>query len=354
MKTTTLPRSYNGVDVYVGIDVHKKTYVVVVRVNQTIVKRWVTAANPTAFAQQLLKYFAGGKIHSVYEAGFSGFVLHRELKSAGIDSIVVHAAAVEIAAHNRVKTDKRDAAKLSEQLEAGRLHGIRVPSEAQEQNRLLSRTREQLVRERAAVKQQIRMKAHQFGLIAPDERREMSHQFVQELLEQSPSEAFWVAVEAHWHIWKALDLQIKKLVVKLKQQAQTDANETIYRSVPGVGLISARVLSNELGDMSEFKNERCLFSYTGLTPSEDSTGDTVHRGHITKQGNRHLRGILIEIAWRAIGKDPALGSFFERLYPRIGRKRAIIAVARKLIGKVRAAFRKGETYHLNYRDKPAT
>ncbi len=354
MKTTTLARSYNGVDVYVGIDVHKKTYVVVVRVNQTIVKRWVTAANPTALAQQLLKYFAGGRIHSVYESGFSGFVLHRALESADIDSIVVHAAAVEIAAHNRVKTDKRDAAKLAEQLEAGRLRGIRVPSEAQEQNRLLSRTREQLVRERAAIKQQIRMKAHQFGLIAPDERREMSHQFVQELLDQSPSEAFRVTVEAHWHIWKALDLQIKKLVAQLKQQAQTDTNEAIYRSVPGVGLISARVLSNELGDMAEFQNERCLFSYTGLTPSEDSSGDTVHRGHITKQGNRHLRGILIEIAWRAIGKDPALGSFFERLHPRIGRKRAIIAVARKLIGKVRAAFRKGETYQLGYPDTPAT
>ena len=58
--------------------------------------------------------------------------------------------------------------------------------------------------------------------------------------------------------------------------------------VPGVGLISARVLSHELGNMSEFSNERQLFSYTGLTPGEHSSGQQVHRGHITKQGNRHL------------------------------------------------------------------
>lgn len=353
MKTTTPSKSYDGVDVYVGVDVHKKTYAVVVRVNQTIVKKWTTAANPDALAQQLLKYFKGGSIHSAYEAGFSGFVLHRVLQQAGIENIVVHAAAIEVAAHNRVKTDKRDAAKLAEQLEAKRLKAIHVPSEAQEHNRLLTRTRQQLVQERAAVKQQIRMKAHQFGLIAPDERREMSARFVKELLTASPSAAFTIAVEAHWQIWQSLDTQITRLEAQLKKQANEDANEAIYQSVPGVGRISARVFSNELGDMSAFSNERKLFSYTGLTPSEASSGETVRRGHITKQGNRHLRGLLIEIAWRAIRRDPSLDRFFERLHPRIGRKRAIIAVARKLIGKIRAAFRHGEPYRLDYPAEPS-
>lgn len=104
------------------------------------------------------------------------------------------------------------------------------------------------------------------------------------------------------------------------------------------------MLANELGDMSAFANERQLFSYTGLTPSEHSSGQQVHRGRITKQGNRHLRGILIEIAWRAIRKDQALADFFHRLLPRTGTTRAIVAVARKLIGRMRAAFRTGELY----------
>ena len=63
-------------------------------------KKWTTAAQPDALAQQLLKYFRGGMIHSVYESGLSGFVLHRVLTESGIDSIVVHAASVEIAARN--------------------------------------------------------------------------------------------------------------------------------------------------------------------------------------------------------------------------------------------------------------
>lgn len=161
MKPTTPVLSYDGERVYVGIDVHKRTYTVVVRVAQTIVKKWSMIANPAQLAQQLQKYFPGGLIHSVYEAGFCGFVLHRTLVAEGIDNIVVHPAAVEVAAHNRVKTDHRDADKLSAQLAAGRLRSIAIPSVEQEQRRMVSRTREQLVEHRAALKNQIRMKAHQ-------------------------------------------------------------------------------------------------------------------------------------------------------------------------------------------------
>lgn len=86
-------------------------------------------------AEQLKQMIAGAEIHSAYEAGFSGYVLHRELQRHGIKSRVVHAAGIEVAAHNRVKTDKRDARKISQPLEAGRLRGIGVPSETEEQRR---------------------------------------------------------------------------------------------------------------------------------------------------------------------------------------------------------------------------
>ena len=74
----------------------------------------------------------------------------------------------------------------------------------------------------------------------------------------------------------------------------------------------------------------------------------VCRGHITRQGNSRVRGILIEIAWRAVEKDPALAEFFQSLFPRTGKKKAIVAVARKLIGRIRAAFQKGEEYQLGH------
>ena len=348
MKDTTQNRSYKGKEVFVGLDVHKKSYVIVARVEQQVVKKWTTEASPSGVAQQLLKYFKGANIHTVYEAGFSGFVLHRELKRQGIDSQVVHAAAVEVAAHDRVKTDKRDANKLSLQLEAGRLGGICIPSEAQEQKRLLSRTRQQMVEERAAIKTMIRMKAHQFGLIEADDERQMSHRFVEQVLALSPGPEFTSVVEAYRRVWQSFDQEIRQLDKQLKQQAAADPDEATYRSGPGIGAVSARVLSNELGNLSRFANERQLFSYTGLTPSEHSSGQSIRRGGISKQGNRRVRAILIEVAWRAIEEDPALGEYFNRLYPKRGKKRAIVAVARKLIGRVRAAFRQGGSYQLGY------
>lgn len=340
--------SYTDKDVFVGLDVHKKTYAVVARVERAIAKRWTTVASPSKLVEQLLKYFQGGRIHTAYEAGFSGLSLHRELEKNGIHNLVVHAAGIEVAVNDRVKTDKRDAAKLASLLESNRLKGIRILTEEEENHRQLTRTRQQLVEERTAVKNKIRMKFHQLGVIAADENKHMSHLWVKELLGRISSPEFILVIEAYSHVWKTLDEEIAKLEKVLKQQAKEDPNESTYRSAPGVGPLSARILSNELGDMSQFQNERQLFSYTGLTPSEYSSGENIRKGHITRQGNSRVRAILIEVAWRTIGKDTALATFFERLFPHTGKKRAIVAVARKLIGRIRAAFQQGETYRIDY------
>ncbi len=185
---------------------------------------------------------------------------------------------------------------LATLLEAGRLKGIRIPSEKEEQQRLLTRTREQLVGERTAIKNRIRMKCHQLGLLEPFDLRAMSHKLVKEILARSGGREFTLVIQAHWQVWKSLDQEIKKIEKELKAQAIEDAKEEIYRSAPGVGALSSRILSNELGDLSQFKNERQLFSYTGLTPSEHSSGDNIRRGQITRQGNSRVRMVLCEVA----------------------------------------------------------
>ena len=132
---------------------------------------------------------------------------------------------------------------LATLLEAGRLEGIRIPSEKEEQQRLLTRTREQLVGERTAIKNRIRMKCHQLGLLEPEDRRAMSHKLVKEILARSPGREFTLVIQAHWQVWKSLDQEIKKIEKELEAQAIEDAKEEIYRSVPGVGALSSRILS---------------------------------------------------------------------------------------------------------------
>ena len=140
-----------------------------------------------------------------------------------------------------------------------------ILNHAEENHRQLTRTRQQLVEDRTAVKNKMRMKFHQLGVIEAGENQHMSHALVKQLLGRVSSTEFKMAIEAYWHIWEKLDEEISKLEQELKQQAIEDQNETTYRSAPGVGPLSARILSNELGDMSQFNNERQLFSYTGLT-----------------------------------------------------------------------------------------
>ena len=100
----------------------------------------------------------------------------------------------------------------------------------------------------------------------------------------SPLQELNLVIEAYWQVWKALDAQIKKLDEELKQQAQEDPNEKIYRSAPGIGPLGARILSNELGDMSQFNNERQLFSYTGLTQ------ERTFKQRQQEQGSDHAAG----------------------------------------------------------------
>ena len=141
MNSSSKKPSYAGKDVFIGIDVHKRTYSVAVVVEGRLVKKWQTSAVPEQLARQLNSYFPEANLHSAYEAGFSGFVLHRKLEEAGIENLVVDAASIETTVHNRVKTDKQDALKLASLLEAGRFKGIRIPTEEEEAHRLLTRTR---------------------------------------------------------------------------------------------------------------------------------------------------------------------------------------------------------------------
>ena len=341
--------AYKGKKIAVGIDVHRKFFVVAAVCEGQLLKRCRLPANGVSVVAFLRKHFNEAELKSCYEAGDSGFWLHRHLVSQGIKNIVVHPAAVEIESRNRVKTDKRDALKQAVQLDAGRLRGIHVPSEAEEHQRLLHRTRAQLVGDKTRVKNRVRMKLLQFGLLPAEDDRVMSQAMLREVLAKEMNGELRLSLEALQGVWKNLNSQILILQKALREQAKEDKLEEFFRQVPGFGPLAARVVSTELGDMSQFANVRGLYSFTGLTPCEWSSGQSVHRGHISRQGSRRLRHVLIEAAWRAVKKDSALKEIFERIAARRGKKIAIVAVARKLIGRARAELKARGMYELGYK-----
>lgn len=146
-------------------------------------------------------------------------------------------------------------------------------------------------------------------------------------------------------MWLELNERINEIEKQMACQAKQEGPlEMLYRSVPGIGPIAARTLANELGDMSQFKNERQIFSYAGLTPSEHSSGDHIRQGHISRQGKPILRKILVQSAWITIRVDEHLAQVFNRISATAGSKKAIVAVARHLIGRIRACIRTGSLY----------
>jgi transposase len=335
---------YNGKSVYIGIDVHLRQYTVCCRFEGQVVKRATMRGYPEELSAFIGNNFPGAVVTTAYEAGFSGFVLHRTLENAGVKSIVVHAASIEIS-RKKTKTDKRDAQKIAEQLEGGRLRGIHVPTEAEEYSRLLPRTRAQLVRARTRIKNQIRMRLHYFGLLDPMEKRSMSKVLLEEVRAKKLSDELRQALQLQESVWKVLDEQIQCCDDNLKS-GDSEPLVQLYRSVPGFGRLIAVSLARELGDMHQFESEKKLFSFTGLTPSEFTSDDARHLGHITRQGSARLRHLLVQAAWVAIRKDRSLQTRYIRIAAKAGKKRAIVAIARKLIGKARAVVRKKEHYKL--------
>lgn len=225
---------------------------------------------------------------------------------------------------------------------------IYVPSQEEELERLLPRTREQILKMKTKIGNQIKSKLHQFGLIDCFDETVISQKFIDSVLDMNLPFELKISIEILAGHWTALNHSLSRMRSLYKSQAANKPEiERIYRSAPGIGDVSARLLATELGDMSRFTSIKKLYCYTGFTPCEYSSGEHVRRGHISRQGSGRIRHVLTEAAWRAIDQDIALRESFERISKKAGKKKAIVAIARKMIGRLRACLKNQQEYTLN-------
>ena len=119
----------------------------------------------------------------------------------------------------------------------------------------------------------------------------------------------------------------------------------IINTIPGLGPLTSAMLCFEIGDFNRFSSGKKLAAYIGLTPREFSSGDNVYKGRITGQGNKLLRSYLVESSWFLIGNDPVMKDFYNRIKSNTGSgKKAIIAVARKLINRIHSIVVNNQCY----------
>ncbi len=320
---------------FVGIDVHKRTYHVT-GVWEDGREEFIKSM--PADKEILVKYLAQWRMYrimAVYEAGYFGYALHDYLIEHGIECMVTPPSLVPGEYGNRVKTDRRDSRKLALYCAKGFLKSVYVPTVEERSHRQVIRTRRQLVNDRIRKQNQIKSFLTQYGIPFPDILGKWSKQYIEKLNcirlnDRWLKKSFEKLIRAY----EFVDGQIveqTKLLKELAKEERYRERVAILRSIPGIGIISAMEMLLELQDVERFSKADQLAAYVGLTPSQFSSGDRVRMGRITRIGKQQLRALLIEAAWIFVRKDATANETYTRIRARAGSKRAIVAIARRLL-----------------------
>ncbi len=342
---------FTGQEIYAGLDTGKKSWKVSIYTGEREHKTFTQPPKPDMLVGYLRKHFPGARYLCVYEAGYFGFWIHDALRQQGVECMVTHPGDVPTKdKERRNRNDTVDARKLGRNLRNGELAPLYVPARKALEDRSLVRTRVQMVKKQTRCKNQIKGLLSFYGYVIPDEMvsSHWSRRFIAWLEEldfegESGRQSLQALLEELKHL--------RQNIARLTRQTRSLARQEPYRiqvellsSIPGISTLSAMTLVTEIVDINRFRDLDHLASYVGLVPGEDSSGEQERTTGISRRRNAHLRAILVECSWVAVGKDPALLMCFNKLSKRMQKNRAIIRIARKLLNRIRYVLKHQEPY----------
>ncbi|MFZ5948057.1 MAG: IS110 family transposase [Stygiobacter sp.] len=337
-------------NLFVGIDVHKKRWVVTVRCDTLELKTFSMSPTAEELEKFLVNTYPGALFHIVYECCFSGFWIYDYFHERGYDIIVTPTNRI-YRDGSIVKTDKIDARKLALQHCKGLLREVKVPTMKIREYRSLFRIYDMEKMREEQILRQIRYilecKKHELKW------EKWNKAFIEKLkLVCFQEEIFNRKFETLIKEYEFVKEQIKDTEKRIKEIGEDEelrAKVKRIEQINVIGIISAVRLVVYLFDLrGRFESGEKLVHYVGLTPGEQSSGESIVRSRTGLIGSRQLRTIIIQLAWVAVRKDGSLLNKFERVYRSIGcKQKAIVAVARKLMMKVHAITEKEEEYEIN-------
>jgi len=268
-----------------------------------------------------------GAVVACYEAGPSGYDLYRQLTALGVPCQVIAPALTPRKPGDRIKTDRRDAAKLVRLFRAGELTPIHVPDEAAEAARDLLRCREDVQEDLLRWRHRLVKFLARHGRVYREGRHWTqrhwgwlrSQRFALPALARTLAEYRFTVEQL-----LARAAELEREIAALAETAPYRESVGWLRCFRGIDTLGAMGLLTEIGTFHRFPHPRELMAYLGMVPSEASSGDRERRGGITKAGNTHARRILIEAAWHA-RHPPRLGAALTRRSQ--GQPKAVLAQA---------------------------
>jgi len=353
---------------HIGLDVHKETIAVaVLRPGTSECDECVIANTPAALRKLVSRYPDRASLRTCYEAGPTGYDTHRLLSSLGVPCEVIAPSLIPRRAGVRVKTDRVDARNLARLHRAGELTAVRVPSPPEEALRDLVRAREDLKSDRRIARQRIRSFLLRYGRRYPAPGARWSFRFEVWLRALSFEEpAAQAAFDHLLSAYSVRDAQLDAIDRQIEEAALSGPlAEPVarLRTFRGLDTLSAVTILTETCDFRRFPTAASYMAFTGLVPSEHSSGAARHQGSITKAGNAHVRRVLVEAAWayrhrpavrgnlaqRLEGQPPELAAYswkaqcrlnstYRKLAAKKSPNKAAVAVARELSGFVWGAM----------------
>lgn len=334
---------------YVGLDLGGKRTRVHVRdaQGQAVDSGW---AHELAELKKVVDRW-GPDLSVAMEATTGAFFLHDRLREWGVEVKVAHPRDLRAIAHARIKNDRLDAEKLSELNRGGLIPEVWVPpAQTRDERELLleeARTR----RATGVEKVKIRALLRRWGRGSAVERpftKEGLKALVGLGLPSGAQRVMEEKIDRLGYLAKQ-DVRLKR---EVRRQIPMGDRERWLVSIPGIGSLSARWLSNILGDVGRFPDGRHVASFFGLVPSERTSCTEPRRGRITKTGNTWMRWLLIQCAWaaiRSVKKDPKgqwRGMYGDLVARGKSKKRAIVAVANRLTRVAYAVLRDQRPYEV--------
>jgi transposase len=353
MQTQSNKLDFSGQNIYVGFDVHLKSWKVTIMSETLVHKTFSQPPEPKALHSYLVSNFPGGNYHSAYEAGFCGYWIHNQLISLGIKSIVVNPADIPTTNKEKVqKEDKRDSRKIARSLRGGELTAIYVPSERTLEDRAFLRTRKMLTKDLSRYKNRIKSFLYFHGIEFPpafkNPQSHWSKRFIIwlesiQMGHNTGKQSLLALINESKHLRESL-LSVTKQVRALSRTEVYQEQVKLLQSVPGIGLITAMTLLTELEKFERFSNIDQLCSLIGLVPSTNSSGEKEQVGDITPRGHNVLRSAIIESAWVAARTDPALMKCYHDYTKRMEPNQAIVRIAKKLLSRIRYVIKNKQPY----------
>jgi transposase len=289
---------------FVGMDVHAETIAVAIAEGRSAPRSLGTIPNrPEAIRKLIAKLGDPSTLRVCYEAGPTGYVLYWELTRIGVHCDVIAPSLVPKMPGDRIKTDRRDAEKLARAYRAGDLSPVWVPDAEHESLRDLVRAREAAKEDELSARHRLTKYLLRYGQRPAKECRSWTAAWWQWVrgLKMPQAEQNTVLLD---HIMEVdhQSQRIERLEGSIDRAVQAapahlKAIVDALQSLRGVAKITAVTLATEFGTFRRFEHASEVMSYTGLVPSEHSSGPKSRRGKITKTGNSHLRRVLVESAW---------------------------------------------------------